>query len=93
MPDREKYIEILSKTAKTVKEFSEDTPIKISLKCIEDILELLKEQEAIKPIAKEDDTFECVCGAVVGWKELDSSGMVATRFNYCPFCGKAVKWE
>lgn len=47
MPDREKYIEVLSKTAKKVKEFNEDTPIKISLKCIEDILELLKEQDDI----------------------------------------------
>lgn len=46
MPDREKYIEILSKAAKTVKEFNEDTPIKISLECVEDILELLKEHEA-----------------------------------------------
>ena len=49
MPDREKYIEILSKAAKTVKEFNEDTPIKISLECVEDILELLKEQEAVEP--------------------------------------------
>ena len=47
MPDREKYIEVLSKTAKTVKEFNEDTPIKISLECVEDILALLKEQEAV----------------------------------------------
>lgn len=46
MPDREKYIEILSKAAKTVKEFNEDAPIKISLECVEDILELLQEQEA-----------------------------------------------
>jgi hypothetical protein len=45
MPDREKYIVILSKAAKTVKELNEDTPINISLECIEDILELLKEQE------------------------------------------------
>ena len=45
MPDREKYIEVLSKTVKTVKEYSEDAPIRISLECVEDILELLKEQE------------------------------------------------
>ena len=45
MPDRENYIEVLSKTVKTMKEFNEDAPIKISLECIEDILELLKEQE------------------------------------------------
>lgn len=47
MPDREKYIEVLSKTVKKVKEFNEDTPIKISLVCVEDILELLKEQEEL----------------------------------------------
>lgn len=66
-------------------------------KCVErlgtDALALLKEQEAVKPIAKEDDTYECICGAIVGWNELDASGIVQTRFNYCPYCGKAVKWE
>ena len=60
---------------------------------IDNTISLLKEQEAIEPIAKEDDTFECVCGAIVGWEELDSSGIVTIRFNYCPFCGKAVKWK
>lgn len=45
MPDRKKYIKVLSKTVKTVKEYNEDAPIKISLKCVEDILEMLKEQE------------------------------------------------
>ena len=47
MPDRKKYIEVLSKTVKTVKEINKDAPIKISLKCIEDILELLKEQDSL----------------------------------------------
>ena len=56
-------------------------------------LELLKEQEPVKPIAQTDDTFECSCGAIVGWDELDASGIVQTHFNYCPFCGRAVKWE
>ena len=45
MPDREKYIDVLSNTVKTVKEYNEDTPIKISLQCVEDILALLKEQQ------------------------------------------------
>lgn len=44
MADREKYIEVLNKTVKTV---NEDASIKISLKCVEDILDLLKEQDAI----------------------------------------------
>ena len=56
-------------------------------------ISLLKEQEAVKPIAKEDDTYECICGAIVGWDELDASGIVQTRFNYCPFCGRPVKWK
>ena len=47
MNDRQKYIDVLSKTVKTVKEFNEDAPIKISLECIEDILTLLKEQDEI----------------------------------------------
>lgn len=47
MPDRKEYIEILSKAVKTVKEYNEDTPIKISLECVEDILELLKEHEEV----------------------------------------------
>lgn len=90
MSDREKYIDILSKAAKTAKEFNEDTPIKISLECVEDILELLKEQEAvepIKPIDKDDHTFMCsnckgelFCGDVL-------------RDNFCPTCGRRVKWE
>ena len=54
MPDRENYIEVLSKTVKTMKEFNEDAPIKISLECIEDILELLKEQEWHK-LTEDDD--------------------------------------
>ena len=55
---------------------------------------LLKEQEAEKPIAKEDDTYECcICGAIVGQDELDASGIVQARFNYCQNCGQAVKWE
>ena len=47
MPDREKYIEVFSKAVKTVKEFNEDTPIKISLQCMEDILAMIKEQPEI----------------------------------------------
>ena len=60
---------------------------------IDGIITLLKEQEAVKPLAKEDDSYECICGAIVGWEELDTSGIVQTRLNYCPFCGKPIDWE
>ena len=78
MPDREKYIEVLSKTAKKVKEFNEDAPIKISLECIEDILELLKEQEAVEPFHR------CI--------GKDFSLVEDSHFNYCPYCGKPITW-
>jgi len=65
MPDREKYIKVLSKTVKTVKEYNEDAPIKISLECVEDILELLKEQPQIvrcKDCKKHYNELKCRCG-------------------------------
>ena len=83
MPDRKKYIEILSKAAKTVKEFSEDTPIKISLECIEDIMELLKEQEAVEPIVS---TAEQRCGNCNKVIEMDG-------WKACPWCGKMIDWK
>ena len=53
----------------------------------------MQKQEAVKPLVKEDDSYECICGAIVGWDELDASGIVPTRFNFCPFCGKPIDWE
>lgn len=71
MPDKEKYIEILSKAAKTVKEFNEDVPIKISLECVEDILELLKEQPEIvrcKDCVHRGKVEKCVLAAIAAEK-------------------------
>lgn len=92
MPDREKYIEILSKTAKTVKEFKEDAPIKISLECIEDILELLKAQEPVDPTINEYGEVVCGnCGENVGI--IGQTIKIVVRMRYCPECGKAVNWK
>ena len=91
MPDREKYIEVLSKTAKAVKEFNEDAPIKISLKCIEDILELLKEQEPVRRTSRTGTNgFSIVwtCGAC--GSDLFPNNAKA---KYCSNCGKAVEWK
>lgn len=98
MLDREKYIEVLSKTAKTVKEFNEDASIKISLKCIEDILELLKEQETklicnllggqpYEVYCRECRTVLCILG------KGETMNDVKRVFSYCPHCGRLVKWE
>lgn len=73
MPDREKYIAILSKTVKTVKEFNEDAPIKISLECVEDILELLKEQPEIVRCkdCKHFDGLDCRVNDIVNIMNTD----------------------
>lgn len=88
MPDREKYIEILSKTVKRVKEYNEDTPIKISLECVEDILELLKEHEAIKPKRKvrhgANAQIQHFCG--------NCNSMLHGKPKFCSECGKGVLW-
>ena len=66
--------------------------------CAKDALALLKGQEPVAPIQdaydKEDDIFRCgACGAVVGETFLGPPGECEVRHNYCPECGKAVKWE
>lgn len=93
MPNREKYIEILSKVAKKVKEFNEDTPIKISLQCVEDILELLKEQEVEKPVMPwnvlgrlDDGTYKGKCGNC-GFVHYFIEGHDA-QYKFCPQCGE-----
>ena len=86
--DREQYIEVLSKAVKTEKEFNEHDPIQISLECIEDILQLLKEQEA-KTGHWIDTTqtigfprCECsVCNSEAG----------AIWMQYCPICGAKME--
>ena len=89
MTDREKYIEVLSKTVKTVKEYNEDAPIKISLVCIEDILELLKEHEPKLAISGEAEDLPgiafWVCPSCrIGIDYLD---------RFCRHCGQEMKWE
>lgn len=91
MPDREKYIEVLSKAAKTVKEFNEDAPIKMSLECVESILELLKEQETEWEHLWDEPngTFMGRCKKC-GFVHLFIEGH-DTQYKFCPECGKVVK--
>ena len=66
--------------------------------CIEmllkDAMELLKEQEAVKP-SVDVDTYVCPnCGhrlEVQG--KLGDNVIFDERYNFCPACGKAVKWD
>ena len=52
---------------------------------LKDVLALLKEQEVIPHQNYANlDMWWCECGWCLGMRET---------FNYCPNCGKAVKWE
>ena len=97
MPDREKYIEILSKAIKTIKELNEYIPIKINLEFAEDILELLKEREAIVPYMDFDghDVWRCgKCGATIFHIYHNASDEDAKNYaKFCRHCGMAVKWD
>lgn len=59
-----------------------------------DALKLLKEQEPVEP-SIDVDTYVCPnCG-----HRLEHQGMLGDnvifdeRYNFCPACGKAVKWN
>ena len=56
---------------------------------------LAKEQEPVEPIPTLDDDWECGhCGeSVVGHTVLNDGGFEPVKHNYCPRCGRAVKWE
>jgi len=72
-----------------------DKSYMIPMKCKEiimrDALELLKEQEAVEPIKPldKDDDYTFMCSNCKG--ELFCGDVI--RDNFCPTCGRSVKWE
>ena len=59
-----------------------------------DALNLLKEQEAVEPILEQDSMVCGVCGHEVIWQKMLGDGIWADEeLDYCPHCGKRVKWE
>ena len=60
-----------------------------------DAHELLKEQDAVEPIRSKDaDVWYCGnCDAIVGEETLTMGGIQEVRYNYCPECGRKVKWD
>ena len=69
-----------------------------SKKLMEDMLEMLKEQEAVKPVVAVD-TWVCPkCGHTLESQSLiddkeNPQVLVHEQYNFCPNCGKMVKWE
>ena len=61
---------------------------------IDEITELLKEQEAVEPILEQDSMVCGVCGHEVIWQKMLGDGIWADeKLDYCPHCGRPVKWE
>ena len=58
------------------------------------ISELLKAQEPVKPVV-DIDTWKCGnCGHTLEHQELLGNNVLFhEQYNYCPECGRKVKWE
>jgi hypothetical protein len=60
----------------------------------QDALELLKEQEPVKPVVNVD---EWVCGCCGTWLErqrmIHPGAILHDLCDYCPHCGKKIDWE
>lgn len=60
----------------------------------ERIEKLLKEQEPVAPVLEQDSMVCGNCGHEVIWQKwLNGDVWLDEQLDYCPHCGKAVKWE
>lgn len=59
-----------------------------------DAIALLKAQEPVEPVL-DIDTWKCGnCGHTLEHQELLSDNVLFhEQYDYCPECGRAVKWE
>lgn len=57
-------------------------------------IEALKAQEPVKPVV-DIDTWECGnCGHTLEHQQLlGDNVLLHEQYNFCPNCGRAVKWE
>ena len=60
----------------------------------DDIIELLKAQEPVKPVV-DIDTWKCGnCEHTLEHQELLGDNVLFhEQYNFCPECGRTVKWE
>ena len=94
MIDREKIIKEFIDRISTCSMIGDGFDVTINWKLADDILALLKEQEPVKAVADGEDSYMCNnCGTVIGWTELDMSGIEEVKYKFCPECGRPVKWE
>lgn len=86
MPDREKVIKGLESQLDDLQKYADaDEVITLTQHQVKDILDLLKEQEAVEPKHNSLSPTDWFCG---------KCGMCVSRFHdYCPYCGRTVKWD
>ena len=102
MADREKVINALGRCESYGYCKDKDCPYYENTNCLEmlrkDALELLKEQEPIKPTISVDTWICSKCGHTLESQELiddkeNPQVLIHEQYEYCPNCGRKVKWE
>lgn len=93
MTDREKVIGHLNDCVEASK--SDNTWVFVRKDIVEDALVLLKEQDAVEPKFVMNEWRCGACGHVVLTYSFDTNEgkMGKVMANYCPSCGRSVKWE
>ena len=88
MTMRERYAEALEKAEDTYGVVTMSTEVR------DNLVKLLKEEEAVKPVVNQD---EWVCGCCGSWLErqrmIHPGAILHDLCEYCPACGKKVDWE
>ena len=70
------------------------TPMDCRIQLMRDALALLKEQEAVKPYIDIDEAKCPICKVKLTRQELLGDDVLYEDFfDYCPHCGRKVKWE
>lgn len=64
----------------------------------DNVISMLKEQEPAKPIVNVDTWICSKCGHTLESQELIDDNenpqvLIYEQYNYCPNCGRRVKWE
>lgn len=92
MPDRDKVISHFQDAIGASSKGNRWRFVRVDI--IEDAIELLKEQEAVKPKLVGVNMWECgECDTLLGWEEFSQSGIDLINYKYCPGCGRKVKWD
>ena len=93
MSDREKIAEYLETSIRNRVVSESFSEVIISQTKAEEILALLKEQEAVEPDTDSEGTCTCGnCGETIGYYPVGCN-IPEKLCKFCPECGRSVKWN